>query len=374
MAIRYLGDDDERSHGSLDSDLSAEEFALSQTSGNQPSMSYFRTISDCMTGSGTILPRTKTNQLEDGTSTPVPINNYGISKHAASFMNTYLPLLWCVLIVTTLDRQMLLSAWFMPLLGIFSATLANAVPVGGGIVFVPALALLGVKVSLGASFTVATMTFGNGVFGFLSWIQKDPSKIHWSALPYAVLPAWGGALLGIFHPFMESSDCKRLFAGFALCVAMIVFRAVQRGNIVAVFQQEVEPSSTTNGGGKTSSSWAPVKASVASFMAGFVLVANIGIGNAVTSFLVLVYVWRVEPQVAVVTSIIAGGWTSFAPFMVHLLVLRDVPIALWVMVLPGVYFGARVAPVVHNAIGIQKVLAVFGIFLVATAALMLMTA
>lgn len=53
---------------------------------------------------------------------------------------------------------MLMSAIYMPFLGIFSATLANAVPVGGGIVFVPALAIMGSHIKLGASFTVATMT------------------------------------------------------------------------------------------------------------------------------------------------------------------------------------------------------------------------
>ena len=80
-----------------------------------------------------------------------------------------------------------------------------------------------------------------------------------------------------------------------------------------------------------------------------------------TTFLVCVFIWRVEPQSAVVTAIIAGGWwvslgpfvctavrfvtsqgvrflivrrTSVAPFLIHLLVLKDVPIGLWLMVNP----------------------------------------
>jgi hypothetical protein len=37
-----------------------------------------------------------------------------------------------------------------------------------------------------------------------------------------------------------------------------------------------------------------------------------------------------------------GGWVSVVPFMLHLFVLNDVPIVLWLMVLPGVYIGAQV--------------------------------
>ena len=74
-----------------------------------------------------------------------------------------------------------------------------------------------------------------------------------------------------------------------------------------------------------------------------------------------------------VTAIVAGGWTSIVPFMLHLLVLNDVPMALWVMVLPGVYLGARVAPLVHGVVGLQNVLVAFATFLVATSVLMIWT-
>ena len=56
-----------------------------------------------------------------------PIVAY-LRPHADFILMPVLPLCWCLLLVSTLSRDDLLSAWAMPLLGIGSATLANAVP------------------------------------------------------------------------------------------------------------------------------------------------------------------------------------------------------------------------------------------------------
>ena len=91
-----------------------------------------------------------------------------------------------------------------------------------------------------------------------------------------------------------------------------------------------------------------------------------------TTFLVALLVWNDLPAKAcVVTGILVGGWTSIVPFLLHLFVIGDVPIALWVMGLPGVYLGARIAPLVHDKVGLSTILTAFCVFLVATAALML---
>jgi len=311
-----------------------------------------------------------------------------LQRHAAFLLMPVLPLLWCILLVCTLDRDELLSASAMPLLGIGSAALANAVPVGGGIVFIPILSLFNVHIALGASFAVATMTFGNGIFGFLNWLQKDPSAIAWHIIPSAVIPAWIGAAIGTFRPLMTSEHCRTLFALFAIKVAVLVWRGLYVGRrnmrggkpfslvLIPADEEDANDGCAAAATLMTKSRYrhsTRIIACICSFLAGLILVAHIGIGNAVTTFLVSSFVWRLPPKSAVVTSIIVGGWTSFAPFLIHLLILKDVPIALWVMGLPGVYLGARMAPVVHERIGIVNVLAAFVLFLVATAVLMVST-
>jgi len=70
-----------------------------------------------------------------------------------------------------------------------------------------------------------------------------------------------------------------------------------------------------------------------------------------------------DPKRCIVTGIVTGGWVCIIPSLLHLFVLNDVPIKLWLMVLPGVYVGASVAPAVHDKVGIINVLGAFGIFL-----------
>ena len=316
-----------------------------------------------------------------------------LEKHAPFLMMPVLPLLWCCLFLSTMDRQLLLSSYAMPLLGIVAATLANAVPVGGGIVFVPILSLVGYQLHLGAAFAVATMTFGNGIFGFLSWLQKDPSNIAWPIVPYAVIPAWIGAVWGMTHPFLTARQSRQLFAVFCLNVALVVVRGLYYGR---THHNQGDPNTTeepkdetvfTVSQSKTTSTLSLLSlnqrikshpnlvtlACGCSFLAGLVLVSHIGIGNAMTTFLVCRWIWKLPAKPSVVTGILVGGWTSVVPFGLHLFVLGDVPIALWVMGLPGVYLGARIAPLVHEQLGITTVLAAFCCFLVGTAVLMLST-
>jgi len=305
-----------------------------------------------------------------------------LERHGKFLLMPVLPLLWCVFFMTIMDREKLSTSYAMPILGIVSATLANAVPVGGGIVFVPILSLFfGIDLSLGASFAVATMTFGNGIFGFLSWITKDPSSIIWSVVPYAVLPAWVGAAWFTLHPFLDPARCRQLFALFSFLVASIVARGVyvsskkiSEGKTEFSIQLG-DNSNSDNDGNKNGiqNTWRQIIIScLCSFTAGSVLVAHIGIGNAMTTFLVCSFVWKLPAKKSVVTGILVGGWTSLIPFLIHLIVLQDVPITLWVMVLPGVYLGARLAPLVHERIGITTVLFLFCVFLLIVTVILLM--
>ena len=70
---------------------------------------------------------------------------------------------------------------------------------------------------------------------------------------------------------------------------------------------------------------------------------------------------------------LVGGWTSAVPFVIHLVVIGGVPLHLWVMGLSWVYVGARIAPLMHERLGIVTVLTAFVIFLLRTAALMVFT-
>lgn len=329
-----------------------------------------------------------------------------LERHASVLLMPVLPLLWTILFAMTMDRTSLLEtgAWATPLLTALSATLANAAPVGGGVVFVPILSLFGVQIHLGGvAFAVSTMTFGNGVFGFLNWLRKDPERIAWKVVPYAVLPAWCGAAVGTMRPFLTPDQARRCFGAFALVAAAVVGKALLKGggdvatafggdndlgerltNVITEIGERKDllgagdPNESATSSSKPNSSLTisqrpRLLASISSFLSGLVLVSHIGVGNALATFLVGVYIWRLPAKSAIVTGILCGGWTSICPFLLHLLVLKDVPISLWVMGLPGVYAGARIAPATHDLLGLGRVLGAFVVFLLVAGIVMLFT-
>ena len=108
-----------------------------------------------------------------------------------------------------------------------------------------------------------------------------------------------------------------------------------------------------------------------SFLGGVLLVPNIGIGPAMVTFLGLTLLGY-ESKRSIVTGIITGGWVCIIPSLIHLFILNDVPVKLWLMVLPGVYVGSSIAPLVHDKLGIMNVLGAFGVFLLLSSTLFLL--
>lgn len=314
------------------------------------------------------------------------------------------------------DLQRLLDVWYMPLLGVIAACLANCVPIGGGIVYVPALALLGSEMKLGVSFSVATMTVGNGIFGYLNWQRKNPSLLVWEAIPFTVVPSSIGTLVSLLVNSQPEAVVKQYFALFCFLLAVFVFFSVHKGGIAKVVHQYKWTSTVISGKDKGSkpiitceddskcdseqpvtegkedlsfeinspckeseeaasggrfavsswTEWFPL--TCVSFLAGLVLVPNIAIGPSLTTFLGLVLMGFQEKE-AMVTGIVVGGWASIVPFLLHMCYFRDVPWDLWLMVLPGVALGSWLAPQVQTFIGIDNSLIAFGTFLLCTFAL-----
>lgn len=290
-------------------------------------------------------------------------------EHSKDILNYYIPLFWILLFVLIMNRDSIISTIYMPFLGIFAACLANTVPIGGGVVYVPALLLLGVELKLGVSFTVATMSFGNGLFGFLRWLNKDSNLIIWDSFWYTIIPSYIGSLIAIFIlPAFGPEFIKSLFAIVCLSVAILIFIAVSYGGlekipfitIISNLTSELELSHTSssnssslnstttsnqslyNTTNKQLSSTCQYTLIIITFLGGLFLVPNIGVGPALTTYLIL-NIFGINTKAAVVTGIITGGWVCILPFLIHVVYFQDIPYELWLMVIPGVYIGAAVS-------------------------------
>lgn len=311
-----------------------------------------------------------------------------LERHAEWIINVLTPVLWAFALVLHIDRDDFLGLIHMPFLGFFAAFLANSVPIGGGIVYIPALSLLGSQVTLGTLFTLSIMPIGNGVFGFLNWLRKDSSLIIWESFAFTVLPSWIGSFIAMsMLPTPDVFYVKYCFGFFCFLLGSLVLLSIYRGGLknvigihhdalpVAPREQElskvedqtdllidvdnVHTNTTESDPLPTVSiedsyisqrrpasfqpdvnAWSLVI--LVSLLGGVVLVPNIGIGPALVTYLLLVYIGYPD-QAAIVTGIVTGGWVCVLPLALHF--VNDatvIPHKLVIMVLPGVYLGAKV--------------------------------
>ena len=131
---------------------------------------------------------------------------------------------WGILALS-IPSEELPHVWAMPFLGVCSGIVGNAFPVAGGVIFVPVLLVLGEPVHAAVAFSVATQSFGNGVFGVTNWLLKDPEAFIWPVLPPVLLGSWLGVYLAIFaFPAGNGTVIRAMCGGFTLLLAI---RSVQ---------------------------------------------------------------------------------------------------------------------------------------------------
>jgi hypothetical protein len=146
-----------------------------------------------------------------------------IEAHAAFILRViFIKFLLIFIIMLPFGEFSFTDIALMPCIGIVAASLANSVPVGGGVVFIPALHLLGLHMKLGVSFSFATMSVGNGVFGFLNWVARDKGLIIWESAPFALVPSWVRASILMLFARANSSDFHRLDSSSESCCLISV--------------------------------------------------------------------------------------------------------------------------------------------------------
>jgi uncharacterized membrane protein YfcA len=108
-----------------------------------------------------------------------------------------------------------------------------------------------------------------------------------------------------------------------------------------------------------------------SFLAGLLLLPNIGAGPSLLTFTYMRVLGHDSRQ-AMVTAVVTGGICCWAPFFIHAVVLRDMAPHVWAeiaMALPGIAVGAWVAPKASDWMGPLLLEASMALFLLFTAVL-----
>jgi uncharacterized membrane protein YfcA len=241
------------------------------------------------------------------------------------------------------EPQKLYAAWFMPFLGIVAATIAMSTPAGGGVVFFPTMVMMGIPPMEAVAFSVGAQSVGMGVFGTFNWVKRDRAAILFPVVIAAVLIGSVVSLLALLiFPVAKAEPLQLTFSLFGVCLATYIFFSLQRGldkkNLR--FQWSV---------------WTLVAIALVGLIGGL-FVGYIGAGIDALLFLVLTSLFKVDSHQATVTSIVTMGLTAIVPFGVHLFIINDVPVHLWLMVLPGILIGARIGPWLNKTLGSRRIL------------------
>jgi uncharacterized membrane protein YfcA len=271
--------------------------------------------------------------------------------------------------------------WLLPLIGFFVGLFGNMMPLSAGLIIMPLFQELSVCRSSEATLalTCAITFVSNGLFGFFSWCIRDGRFFIWRAVFLCTPCAWMGYFLGVTNHLTLSdmilSDANntarnvgllhtyiRMFLGclmFALgLVAM--FGACMKGVNRCCCPSK---SGGTTPGGKSFCQWIIVL--LCSFNTGYFFVANVGAGMGFTTFFVLSLFLGVETKRALPTSIVIAGWTAAAPALMNAIELEAFPMVRLLMVCPGLWFGAVLAPWFSKCGGPMGDLVVYSILLIA---------
>ncbi|NQY67781.1 MAG: sulfite exporter TauE/SafE family protein [Flavobacteriales bacterium] len=249
------------------------------------------------------------------------------------------------------DTNELQAAWFMPLLGIVAATIAMSTPAGGGVVFFPAMVLLGVPPIEAVAFSVGAQSVGMGIFGAFNWIKRDRSSINfYIVIPTAIIGSAVSLIALFIFPIVEAKLLQLTFSLFGVGLATYVLYNLRKDldKQNNLFQW---------------SKWMVLAVVVVGLIGGL-LVGYIGVGIDAILFLILTSRFKMDVHQATVTSIITMGLTAMTPFVVHLFIIRDVPINLWLMALPGILIGARIGPWLNQTLGNRRILIGFATVLI----------
>jgi uncharacterized membrane protein YfcA len=198
----------------------------------------------------------------------------------------------------------------------------------------------------------------NGYLGFFNNMARDPNRVIFTAFPAVVFPCWVGTAIGLTRKYTADEAFffvhieekyrvpffRGLFSIFSFCMAIFVFRIYSVGIDNWKFP----------GAKPTNCNW--LKVAVVSFFTGYLLVANIGVGIVVVSFLCLTVFVGYDPLRCIPTSVICGGWSAAFSVILNAYFLNQLPLMRVLLTVPGTFVGAMTAPPMARWIGRQRVM------------------
>ena len=245
--------------------------------------------------------------------------------------------LW-LLLFPYFQKDFLEQFYYMPFLGIIAATVANTTPAAAGIVYFPVLTRLDITPATAVQFSLIIQAYGMGL-GTFKWYHVNKKLFIANVLPLCMLGGTVGIVMSmIFIPIKNPELLTLTFNTVSFIFTQIIFFSI-------LFKRKY-PHTTVdltvlNGIVLFLFSW------VGGMISGW-----IGFGIDTLFYFILTLIFRINPAIAIVTSISLMAALSGVGTLINI-AFYDVPLSLWYSAIPGVtiaglflasYFAMKIGP------------------------------
>ncbi len=242
------------------------------------------------------------------------------------------------LIFTVSSLDDLLENWWLPLIGIAGALVANSTGIGGGVIFVPAFDKIGLPDAeiIGTSLLIQAFGMTMGALTYLSCRTSDvknPTSVYFSIIFLALFSSLAGALfatLGGFRPDLPIQTIYKIISIFLVTLIIVASLTHRQSN--GVFQVLLD---------------APLLMILGLIGGLFVGWTSIGVGELIGIYLLL---RGFRPIDAIGVAVIVTALTVLGLHIAHLpnLLLWNQQIGLFVVIgaLPGAFLAPRLLYIV----------------------------
>lgn len=270
-------------------------------------------------------------------------------KHKSPYIILAVVMVGWLAFLPLFAREFFSDLFFMPFVGALAAVVANITPAAAGIIYFPILTHLSVSPVTVAQFSMAIQAYGMGL-GTLRWYQVNPRLF----LPNVLVLSFVGGLFGqiislVFFPIQNPEMLSLVFNVISFIFIQIIFFSLITNSKYPNTTFVINPSNGT------------VMFLVS--VIGGLLCGWIGFGIDTIFYFVLTLVYRLNPAIAIVTSIALMAAMSITGTLLNA-VFYDVPITLWYSALPGVTLGGLfMATYIAVKMGPRNILLLFTFFL-----------
>ena len=243
--------------------------------------------------------------------------------------------------------------FFMPILGVLAATVANTTPVAAGIVYFPILTFLKISPLEAVLYTMMIQSYGMGI-GAIRWFIEDRRLFLWKVLPICLLFGAAGVFSStVLFPLNNPGVLKNAFNIISFILVSAIF--------YSVIKKHRYPKTSVALNRKNI-----IILIIAAYIGG-VFAGWLGFGIDTVFYFVLTLVFRIQPAIAIVTSIALMTGISIFGTGIHYVMHPEVlPWGIWYSALPGVTLGGIfLAAYLTTEVTMKKFFLIFLFFLLA---------